>query len=195
MNKGAEHIEYPDLIVKSLSGQLMPQEQHQLDLWLQSDVANQRLYEEYEQVWNDMDKVKGRTSQDVDREWQRLAKVIDADLAPSGQGSHHSSIFMRMAAAFVVLLSLAAGVYYLLKTDRVVTVASTAQMEVITLPEGSVISLNNHTELRYDKNLIVISARFPWSGRHFLTWRAIRCGHLSLNRAIFLLRYWVLPLM
>ena len=76
MSNSPQHIEYLDLIVKDLSGEISADEQLRLKTWMGSSEENQRIYVEYVKVWKEMDKVEGRNSKDVDEEWARLKKVI-----------------------------------------------------------------------------------------------------------------------
>ena len=72
MSEANKHIEYLDLITKKLSEEISPEEDHKLAQWLEADHENQKIFDSYQATWDEMDRVKGKTSRDLDQEWNEL---------------------------------------------------------------------------------------------------------------------------
>lgn len=150
MNEEARHSEYLDLIVRNLSGELSEEEQSILKNWLSSKEDNQKVYDEYSKVWGEMDKVKGKTSTDVDTEWERLEQAIDEQPSLNKPASR-SNYFMRIAAVIVLFISVGAVIFFLMNQNQQEEVVAQNTVEEIELPEGSLVSLNLDSKLTFDK--------------------------------------------
>jgi len=145
MSEDPGHIEYIDLIVKDLSRELSEQERSKLDDWLRSKVENQSIYDEYKRVWLELDKVEGKTSSDVDFEWERLERAISEEYTPAAG----PNVFLRIAASVVLLISLGVIVFFVLNQNQTEEVVAQQAIEEISLPEGTKVSLNRQTTLEY----------------------------------------------
>jgi transmembrane sensor len=86
MNNGMEtkgnDIDF-DLIARHLSGETNPAEEERLVKWLESARENRRLYGEYKELWNKLDKVAPVASTDLDREW----RLLESRIRGAGTGS------------------------------------------------------------------------------------------------------------
>ncbi len=151
MNNEAENSDNLDLIVRELAGETTPEESARLKAWIEKDPANLNIYNEYRKVWLDMDKVKGKTSADVDFEWQRLEKAIDAEPVVTLKKRQTSMPFIRIAASLIILTTVGAGIFYLLNSDGSREVIAENKIEQVRMPEGSVVSLNMDSRLTYSK--------------------------------------------
>ena len=105
MNSDDRHIEYLDLITKKLSGEITTDEDHKLQKWLEDSHENQQVFNSYKATWDEMDRVKDKTSRDVDAEWKRLEGTIDFE---ESTGSVRQRYVMpktlRYAAAVLALV-------------------------------------------------------------------------------------------
>ncbi len=149
MSDSPQHIEYLELIVKDLSGELTSDEQLRLKTWIDSSDKNRRIYDEYLKVWKEMEKVEGRNSKDVDEEWAKLEKVIDEE--DTSIKKEKPSPFIRIAATVVMLLTAGLAIYFVLNNNKSEVILAEHQVKEISLPEGSKVSLNLESRISYPK--------------------------------------------
>jgi ferric-dicitrate binding protein FerR (iron transport regulator) len=164
MNKEPEHIDFLNLIVRELSGELGPEDQLRLEQWLESDQGNRKTYEEYRKLWQQMDMVEGRTSEDVDREWRRLENAIDRG---TSMPAKKTGMLWKLAASLILFLSLGAIIWYFLNTSQMEQVVAVNRVETLVLPEGSSVALNVGSELKYKGEFGAKSREVELSGEAF----------------------------
>ena len=70
-----------ELIARHLAGETSPAEEERLAKWLESGRENRRLFGEYKELWNKLDRVSPIASTDLDREWQLLKSRITGSTA------------------------------------------------------------------------------------------------------------------
>lgn len=151
MKEHPEHIEFLDLIVKDLSGELTSDDQQRLQDWVASNDDNRKLYDEYMKVWKEMDKVTGRTSREIDKEWTRLQQAIHEETDATIEKTRKTSMLWRIAASIVIFVTVGAAIIYVWNLNRYQEIISDAAVEQVELPEGSKVSLNVDTKLAYSK--------------------------------------------
>jgi len=151
MNKHPEHIEFLDLIVKDLSGELAAEDKRRLMAWIESSEANKQLYNEYSRVWQELGKVEGKTSREVNLEWKRLEQAIENDPGQIREKPGNSYLLMRIAASIIIFLSVGVGIFYVLNQGKCYEVVAADKIEQVELPEGSKVSLNLDSRLTYSK--------------------------------------------
>lgn len=148
-----------DLLVKHLCGEAGEQECLQVEDWLR-DEGNARYYRQLEQVW-----VKSNVlapllqSADEQAAWERFREKLQKEnlqqLRPVRQKRH----WMRIAAALTLLVTMGALLVYLLQRPYgMQRLHSGDEIVEATLPDGTLITLNKHSVLRY-------SSGFPGSRR------------------------------
>jgi len=71
MEKKGKNIDF-ELIARHLSSETNPEEEVQLNQWLESSEENRKLYEEYRMVWEKLDRINPLASLDLDAEWKVL---------------------------------------------------------------------------------------------------------------------------
>lgn len=172
MNSSDENI-IVELIARHLSGETSPEQEQQLTLWLEAAKGNRKLFEEYLSVWEKMDRVSTVTGIDIEAEWSLLESQMDesvpeinvsegvesskkpgrsASLNPTTK-SRPSTVFIisRIAIAAVLVIALAFAGLYTSRNVGYRTLATAELPEDVVLPDGSTVSLNNHSSLRYPK--------------------------------------------
>ena len=148
MSNDQKHIEYLDLITKKLSEEISSDEDQKLQIWLNEDPENQAVYDTYLATWNEMDKVKGMTSKDVDVEWSRIENAINFDEDETGEKER--SIFpnaYKFAATFLLLAVFIFSVYYFVSNQPTEQLVAQAEIQEVELPEGSVVTVNSNSTL------------------------------------------------
>lgn len=167
MKEFPEHIEYLDLIVKDLNGELSAADQKRLNDWIESSNTNKQLYDEYSKVWREMDKVEYKTSREVDTEWKRLEQFIDKEKALSIQSPRKYSLFFRIAASIIIFFFVGTTFFYIWNQNKYMKVISEVQLEHMELPEGSKVSLNVDSKLIYLKKFTSDTREVELKGEAF----------------------------
>ena len=152
MSTESEHIEYLDLITKKLSGEISFDEDKRLDVWLGEDNENQRIFDSYQATWNEMDRVKGKSSREIDREWARLEKEIDfeASIPKANQRSLFANVY-RYAAALLFVVLAGFTMYYFLYNQGSEQLVAEVQIQEVELSEGSKVTVNSNSKFTYPK--------------------------------------------
>jgi transmembrane sensor len=145
----SEHIER--LIVKSLQGNILPEEHYELERWIGEDEQNKIAYDEFAFAWRKSIEGTMPPSLDSNVEWHRLERAIE----PSKIVKEKSLILtwsLRAAAAisFIVIST------YLITTtiskNELITFSSTNDTLSVTLPDGSLITLNRNARISYHED-------------------------------------------
>jgi len=153
-----QHTEFGARIARYLSGEMLPEERIRFEEELSSDREKETLYTAYARIWNGVDQVAARTKYDMDAEWDLLSEKVDfsdgSDLATDVKRDQSKSrnlriFFYRAAAVLVIGLAGLAG--WLFVHDRVQfdQVALEEGTEVVELEDGSVVTLNAGTVMKY----------------------------------------------
>jgi ferric-dicitrate binding protein FerR (iron transport regulator) len=154
MNEQHEHIDYPELIIRYLTGEAGTEEIRMLEQWVGSDPAHADLFREYKQSWTLANIDRPNKGIDVDKEWKTLSsRLFDkekdrARIVPLQRKYPYARVW-QIAAAFVVLVASAFLVYYLTKTPGSTEFIASDSIKTMMLPDGSEVTLNRHSSLLY----------------------------------------------
>lgn len=152
MVDGMEHID--DLIGKVLAREASVREKQQVDVWLRTNVANQRYFDQVKTIF---DKAASNAIQqqfDTDAAWGKVKRKLKGKEAREFkiQKTEYWSI-LKIAAGILILISVGIGAYqYLTPSIETVAVVSDATTVQDTLPDGSTAFLNKKSELSYEYN-------------------------------------------
>jgi transmembrane sensor len=160
-----------DLFIRSFSGNVTPDEQKRLDMWLGEDPQRAREMEDLKKIWQLSHKMNAPVN--LDTAWYSVSEKVklsgQPDAAsnpvrygayvPGSRSSRHSGLreFIRVAAAIVFLL----GLGYIFLSDRStpeITDEPQAMREVTTekgqqaqlrFSDGTKVTLNYTSSLRF----------------------------------------------
>ena len=152
MSSKSKHIEYLDLITKKLSDEISLDEGQRLDDWLGQKKENQQIFNSYEATWNEMDRVKGKSSREVDMEWERLENAIDFEV--SVRKTKERPLFgnmYRYAAVLVFMIVAVFVLYFFLNSNPQQQLLAEVQIQEVELSEGSKVTVNSNSKLTYPK--------------------------------------------
>lgn len=142
-----------DLLIKYIVGEADEQERKQLEGWLAADPANRSAYDKVKTIWENSKMPGVAKTPDVDAAWQRFkVKRAEAEELPEGKmtlrkgGGQWKKISMAAAAVLIVLSG------FLLYWNTPVKYETLAQSEIVTLPDHSVITLNDNSKLSYSRS-------------------------------------------
>jgi len=141
-----------DLLIKYIVGEADEQEREQMEDWLAADPKNRSAYDKVKTIWENSKMPGLAKTPDVDAAWQRFkVKRAEAQERPEGnmtlrKGGQWKKVSMAAAAVLIVLSG------FLLYWNTPVKYQTLAQSEIVTLPDHSVITLNNNSKLSYNRS-------------------------------------------
>lgn len=156
-----------DLLVKQLLGETTQQEEAAIRLWLQQSAANQKYANQFRLIWEESKKLEQQSKVDEQEAWMRFQHRV-AQQAPVKQINHQRRIFLRVAAA-VLLLIAGSWITYLIynPTAETLTVAATESTLTDTLPDASVVTLNKNSSISYTSSFSGKERRVKLKGEAF----------------------------
>ncbi len=148
-----------NLLAKFMAGEANPEEVAALEEWRNANPSNNELFQKIKSDWKKMERMNARF--DVDKAWNKIngrisaeapAKVTEtATIAPVPAKRWLTP--MRIAATLLLLTLLGVALYSI--SNRVSTVQVIASVtekgKTVTLPDGSLVTLNADAKLRYSK--------------------------------------------
>lgn len=147
MNEQDKHIDI-QLLTRFFAGETDSNEESAVKDWIDKSSRNRMEFEELEKVWNTLGSTTASQQIHIDKEWSYLqSKFGSRELA----GKPFSlAPLLRIAAVIVLIFSLAfLGVQYFSQKTVSTRLAETIE---IALPDGSIVTLNARSRLRYKKN-------------------------------------------
>ncbi len=137
-----------DQIVKYLSGELSASEADALMQWVNASDANRQQFSELKNSWNLLGETSANQEIDLSAEWAKLESSLIMEASPKGKKLSMISI-MSIAASILLVLGLSFYSYQYFYTDLVST--ALAQTSTFNLPDASEVSLNENSELVFQK--------------------------------------------
>lgn len=139
----AQHTDF-DLLAKHLAGETSPQEQQQVQSWLEASDENREIWEALSQSWQQAAPIP---AVDINTAWEKV------EARTAGMPAKKSSLtffFIRAAAVILVLASF--SILFLSKGEgQPQWLTATAQDDTLhlRLPDGSQVVLNAHASFSY----------------------------------------------
>jgi ferric-dicitrate binding protein FerR (iron transport regulator) len=163
-----------NLIAKSLAGESNAIEETQLDNWIASDPENERQFDLYKKSLSATETYlntasKGKTEHiDIDAEWgQFTATISKGKTRKLNADEAGENKWWRMAAAVLILVTSGLLINYLLTKEEDLQFASADTTKVITLPDGSSVTMNRHSRLTCSENFGTTDRTVQFSGEGF----------------------------
>jgi ferric-dicitrate binding protein FerR (iron transport regulator) len=155
MAKEDLHSEFDRLLSSYLSGELNPEEQEHLEEEIRKDPGKQKLLEEYRRIW---DSAVPDQSYDLDAEWALMQSKLPGFKTDSGRGKvrslHRSVSFYtyRIAAVLILGLVFTFSWMYISRVAGTVRVVAEEQAVEVILEDGTEVTVNRNSVLRYPKS-------------------------------------------
>ncbi|HVK49878.1 MAG TPA: FecR domain-containing protein, partial [Pseudobacter sp.] len=145
-----------DLLVKYLLGEASAGERREVEHWIDADPDHQRYYEQFKFIWDESQDLAAKSAVDENDAWKRFQQRVsgeqDMPVMTVVKPARTKWYDTRVAAAVIMLVGVAALLYYILvpfRTTKQVVLAATAETKAETLPDGSVITLNKNSTISY----------------------------------------------
>jgi transmembrane sensor len=149
MDEQFEHSVDFELLGRFFAGECTPEERARAESWIAASEENRSTYEALREIWDQAEDPEEVQEPDVEQAWNAVEQRLT-----QGKSGWRTYVFtfLRAAAAIVVGVGLSFLAYrFLAPGGQVEMVALTAGDQVLTdtLPDGSVVTLNAGSALRY----------------------------------------------
>jgi ferric-dicitrate binding protein FerR (iron transport regulator) len=154
MENKSRHIIPYELFIKFLNNELNEDEDITLKSWLKANPDHPAILDEYKHTWDLMEKVEDVANINLDKEWAKQKNAIgsteDNDIYPlESSKSRFQWSFLRVAAVFLVLIVSALALYYIFPKFTQQKIASQTEIRELNLPDGSEVTLNTNSRIKY----------------------------------------------
>jgi len=154
MKEESKHIIPYELFIKYLNDELTEDEDITLISWLKAGPDHPEILDEYKRTWELMDKVSDIADINLNNEWERQkdeikSKGIGGLTSVDEQKTHFQWSFFKVAAVFIVLILASITIYYMLPQFTQEKIASKTEIRNILLPDGSEVTLNINSRIKY----------------------------------------------
>ena len=139
-----------DIVVRYLEDPENEQFKQQLNEWMQQDAGNLDIFLDMKAMWHG-DPLPAPSTFDTNGKWQELSTMLDKVPVATPTSSVNTRVVKMnrrywWAAAAVLLI---AGTWTWMGPGGYKTYATAAQQDSLRLPDGSMLYLNAHTQVRY----------------------------------------------
>jgi transmembrane sensor len=141
-----------DLIMEDLEGAIKPEDRQLLEIWRGSKASNEKLYQDFLKVQLNLNKIYNRYGYETQSSWETLSeKLDDKKVVRTPTLKFYSSSWFRIAAILVLISSI--GFYFIQNSNNNVVISTDGSLKTtfVALPDGTEISLNSGTTIRYSK--------------------------------------------
>lgn len=141
-----------DLLVKYLLREATAGEEETVKQWLAADKSNDAYFNQLKQVWETSRQLAAISTVDTNAAWERFQKRIHGKQESASVTPRSLFTPLRIAASIILLLGIGLLVY-LLTTPKASVQEMLVQTEqniiIDTLPDGSMVTLNKRSSIRY----------------------------------------------
>lgn len=149
MNKSPGHKTPLDLIARKLSGEATAEEERILDKWMREDESNREIFRQYSMLWDRTGKTEQLQQTNIDKEWRKFSDSVSKGKKAGRQV--RMGYITRLAAAVLAGLILSFSGLLIYRTAAWNKVKAVAEVKELSLPDGSSVTLNAGSELKYQK--------------------------------------------
>jgi transmembrane sensor len=146
------------ILGKHFRNEITSEEKHQLEEWLHSD-ENKNIFAEIENIWKLTGRSDFNVNPDIDKEWARFnslkenpASLEYLEVKKNVNLHEFKKWGLRIAAILLVGITIYTA-FKILKPsaekELFVSISSNKEIKEITLPDGSVITMNKETTIQY----------------------------------------------
>jgi len=166
MKNEDKHNEFRDRAVKYLAGEMNASEKEQFERDLGADEEKLDLMREFTEIWEGVDRLAARSRYDLDSEWDQMATKIDFG-APEKQSISLRGFILRIAAVLLIGMAGLAGFLFIRNHAGYEEIALQQVTQVIEMIDGSQVTLNAGSTLKYAIDEISGERKVILSGEAF----------------------------
>jgi len=165
MKTSPGHTPPLELIGRKLSGEATAEEEKILAKWIREDQSNREIFNQYSRLWDRAGETEQVQQINIDEEWRKFSG--SADKRQNTGRLRRMSYIARLAAAVFAGLVIAFSGLLIYKTAADEKVKAVAEVKEVRLPDGSSVTLNTESVLKYPKNFGKTSRELELKGEAF----------------------------
>ena len=167
MNDKNTNIDYNDLIIRYLSGEVTPDEIALLENWVLKNPDNKKLFNQYRISWNLSNTVKNNKI-NVDKEFNELSsKLFGQTKDISIKPKKTNNLLLKIAASLVIIAISAFTIYYFVNKTTYKSYFAKTEILNNKLPDGSSFTLNKNSEIKISNKYAQNERRVILNGEAF----------------------------
>ena len=145
------HDKMDELLVKWLSDEATPPEQRLVEEWVSSSEANRHYFQHFQLIWEESQKLAVTTAIDENKAWQKFQRKVKKEEALKNQTIRFG--WWQIAACILIFVGAAWFTSSILNKEttapEMLSITAVNEVKKDTLPDGTVATLNKHSELSY----------------------------------------------
>lgn len=150
MNNFAEHSGIIEIITRYLSNEAGNDEIVFLENWRKEATENESLFQDYKKLWDKTELAGEIVDVDVNQEWQKFDEEIEK-LSEKQANVFSLKKVLRIAASIVIITSLGFFGWFFSQQVGGEKYLSQNEVRTVELPDGSKVTLNHTSKLKYSK--------------------------------------------
>ncbi len=147
----------PDLLVLFLSKETSPEQEELVREWIVQSDDNRKQFEELKEIWEKAENALVQPSNiDTDVAWNKFSARIDREDALKTNNrvdikskKRPMGVWLRVAAVLIPLFAIAYLVFFQNFGQNTIVATTENNKKEIALSDGTQVTLNSHSELRY----------------------------------------------
>lgn len=156
MSNPERNSNYADLISKYLSGNASDAEVQTLEEWVLAEEENKATFVAARKAWVLAGMHQEQSEVDVEGIWQKTQQSIKEEVpVVSLKPKKQRRLWLGIAAGVLILIAVGLGIFWRAPNDGWQEVVAEQETKAMELPDGTLISLNQGSRMRY---------RIPTSG-------------------------------
>lgn len=180
-----EYNNIDDVLVKVVLGESTGEELRLVQAWRSESAANERYFQDFQRIWEESRHLAMRSEVDEEEAWRSFkTRVKDGERSlatadmEEDEGRDQEAVvrelrprrsFGWLVAAAVLVVAVGGWFFYGSRPVQWLAVSSGGKVLLDTLPEGSVVTLNKQSSIRYRKGFAGADRRVDMEGEAFFT--------------------------
>jgi transmembrane sensor len=143
-----------ELLIKQLLSESTPEENRQVAAWVATSTDNEQYYKDFKTIWETSKGLQSNEDIDENEAWKRFQGMVNDNNTSKVVPFEPNKKRLTLTRAAAILAVLIGSLFYLnlLFGNKTITLVSTNEVQIDTLPDGSVITLNKQSSLTYAKD-------------------------------------------
>ena len=178
-----EYNNIDDILVKVVLGESTEEELRLVQAWRAESAANERYFQDFERIWEESRNLAVRSEVDEEVAWGSFKdrvkggerSLVTEEISANDEREQEAVVrelrprrnFGWLVAAAVMVLAVGGWFFYSSRPAQWLAVSSGGQVLLDTLPEGSVVTLNKQSSIRYIKGFAGTDRRVEMEGEAF----------------------------
>jgi len=159
-----ENNNIDDVLVKVVLGESTEEEQRLVQAWRSESAANERYFQDFNRIWEESRHLAVRSEVDEEVAWDNFKiRVGEGEVVEMRPRRN----FGWLVAAAILVVVVGGWYFYSSRPVQWLAVSSGGQVLLDTLPEGSVVTLNKQSSIRYVRGFAGADRRVDMEGEAF----------------------------